>query len=99
MLSHIWSAIDRYVAHDPTVSAPAHRAGLDPTTFNRSKHFAAEGRPRWPSTGRIARILPAPQTDIERFIALDRQEGPRRPCRSLTSDDVEWMARIVWACQ
>lgn len=74
MLSHarIWGAIDRLAAaHDLTVSALARRAGLDPTTFNRSKRIAGDGRPRWPSTESIAKILAATKTDIEQFLAPD----------------------------
>ena len=60
MLSHdrIWQAIDRLAEeHDLTASGLARKAGLDPTTFNRSKRVAADGRPRWPSTESIAKIL------------------------------------------
>jgi phage repressor protein C with HTH and peptisase S24 domain len=81
VLSHarIWAAIDRLAAaHDLTVSALARRAGLDPTTFNRSKRIAGDGRPRWPSTESIAKILAATQTDIGHFLALDDDGGVRR---------------------
>ena len=47
MLSHadIWRAIDRLAADSGTSpSGLARRAGLDPTTFNRSKRLAAGGR-------------------------------------------------------
>lgn len=60
MLSHasIWKAIDRLAnQHDLSPSALAKRAGLDPTTFNPSKRFKADGKPRWPSTESIAKIL------------------------------------------
>jgi phage repressor protein C with HTH and peptisase S24 domain len=50
MLSHkkIWSAIDALAArrgHSPSGLAKA--AGLDPTTFNKSKRHGPEGRLRW----------------------------------------------------
>jgi len=88
VLSHarIWSAIDRLAAaHDLTASALARRAGLDPTTFNRSKRFAADGRPRWPSTESIAKILAATQTDFEQFLAADglRALDRRSPTREI----------------
>ena len=79
MLSHarIWAAIDRLAAnHGLTASALARRAGLDPTTFNRSKRIANDGRPRWPSTESIAKILTATQTDIEHFLAHDTGPAP-----------------------
>ncbi len=77
MLSHslIWAAIDRLAErHDMTPSGLARRAGLDPTTFNRSKRTAADGRQRWPSTESIAKILAATGSEINDFIAL-MQEG------------------------
>lgn len=82
MLSHarIWSAIDRLAAaHELTASALARRAGLDPTTFNRSKRFAADGRPRWPSTESIAKILAATQSNLEQFIAAEGPHAADRP--------------------
>jgi hypothetical protein len=60
MFSHanIWSAIDRLAArHGISPSALAKKAGLDPTTFNKSKRTSAEGKPRWPSTESISKIL------------------------------------------
>ena len=73
MLTHaqIWSAIDR-LAEQAGLSASglARRAGLDPTTFNKSKRMTAEGRARWPSTELIAKALTATGTPVEAFVAL-----------------------------
>jgi phage repressor protein C with HTH and peptisase S24 domain len=73
MLTHaqIWSAIDR-LAERASLSASglARRAGLDPTTFNKSKRMTAEGRARWPSTESIAKALAATATPIETFVTL-----------------------------
>lgn len=74
MLSHmrIWTAIDRLAEENElSASALARRAGLDPTTFNKSKRTSADGRPRWPSTESIAKILEATGTDIARFLGLE----------------------------
>lgn len=60
MLSHdqIWAVIDRLAERQMlSASALARKAGLDPTTFNKSKRISAEGRPRWPSTESLAKIL------------------------------------------
>ncbi len=73
MLSHarIWSAIDRLADRKRlSASGLARLAGLDPTTFNKSKRVAADGRPRWPSTESIAKILQATGTDIAGFLGL-----------------------------
>ncbi len=80
MLSHaaIWAAIDRLAAtHNLSTSALARRAGLDPTAFNRSKRISADGRPRWPSTESISKILAVTQTDIRQFLLSDEEKAPR----------------------
>ena len=49
--SRLWAAIDALAArHGLTASGLAKAAGLDPTTFNKSKRITAKGRPRWPNT-------------------------------------------------
>ncbi|HET8918521.1 MAG TPA: helix-turn-helix transcriptional regulator [Xanthobacteraceae bacterium] len=73
MLTHaqIWSAIDRLAARAGlTASGLARRAGLDPTTFNKSKRITAAGRARWPSTESIAKALAATETALEAFVGL-----------------------------
>ncbi len=81
MLSHarIWSAIDRLAErNDLTASGLARLAGLDPTTFNRSKRTANDGRPRWPSTESISKILEATRTDIAAFLGIASAPAQRR---------------------
>lgn len=73
MLSHerVWAAIDLLASkHDMSTSGLARRAGLDPTTFNESKRVAHGGRPRWPSTESIAKILDVTGARLEEFAAL-----------------------------
>jgi len=73
VLSHsqIWTAIDKLAERNElTASGLARRAGLDPTTFNRSKRVAADGRERWPSTESVAKILQATGTPIGDFLGL-----------------------------
>jgi phage repressor protein C with HTH and peptisase S24 domain len=80
MLSHpqIWSAVDRLAArYGFSASGLAKKAGLDPTTFNRSKRVTADGRPRWPSTESIAKILAATGASVEEFIALLDKKASR----------------------
>lgn len=60
MFTHqdIWQAIDKLAAEKGfSPSGLAKQAGLDPTTFNKSKRTSADGKPRWPSTESIAKIL------------------------------------------
>ena len=75
MLSHkrIWAAIDALAErNDLSPSGLAKRAGLDSTTFNKSKRFAADGRPRWPSTESLAKIMEATGSTLDEFMALVR---------------------------
>ncbi len=72
MLRHqdVWLAIDQLAAdHGFSPSGLARRAGLDPTTFNKSKRIARDGRPRWPSTESIAKILEATGATLADFVA------------------------------
>jgi phage repressor protein C with HTH and peptisase S24 domain len=73
MLTHaqIWNALDRLAArNNMTASALAKKAGLDPTTFNKSKRITPEGRSRWPSTESVAKALTATNTKVETFVTL-----------------------------
>ena len=69
--SQIWRAIDQ-VAERRGLSASglARAAGLDATTFNKSKRQAPDGKPRWPSTESVARALAAAETSWDEFAAL-----------------------------
>ena len=74
-LSHaqIWAAIDALAARSgTTASGLARSAGLDPTSFNRSKRISGENppRPRWPSTESVAKVLQATGASFADFAAL-----------------------------
>lgn len=67
----IWRGIDQLAAHNGlTPSGLAKRAGLDPTSFNPSKREGADGRPRWPTTESLARVLEAVDAGFDDFAAL-----------------------------
>ncbi|WP_424360885.1 S24 family peptidase [Methylocystis parvus] len=73
ILSHaqIWAALDALgERYGLTPSGLARKAGLDPTTFNRSKRETPEGRQRWPSTESIAKVLQATGASLDEFMAL-----------------------------
>jgi len=81
--SQVWTALDalaeRYAL---TASALARKAGLDATTFNRSKRQTAGGHLRWPSTESIAKVLEATGASLDEFTALlapNRSGGARHP--------------------
>ena len=71
MLTHdqIWNALDRLAERAGlSASALAKRAGLDPTTFNKSKRITPDGRERWPSTESVAKALAATGTSVDTFV-------------------------------
>ncbi len=72
MLRHaeIWAAIDGLAArHSLSPSGLAKRAGLDATTFNKSKRSTRDGKLRWPSTESVAKVLEATGATIGEFLA------------------------------
>lgn len=73
MLSHeqVWQGIDRLALRNQmSPSGLAKRAGLDPTTFNKSKRITKEGKLRWPSTESVAKVLDATRTPMRDFVRL-----------------------------
>ncbi len=86
MLTHkqIWTAIDALAAkHKLSASGLAKQAGLDPTTFNKSKRGTPNGKLRWPSTESISKILAATSSTLEEFVSLVSRDGggPIAPVR------------------
>ncbi len=82
MLTHkqVWEGIDRLAArHKLSASGLAKRAGLDPTTFNKSKRITKEGKPRWPSTESVAKVLDATGTSMREFVELMLGGTPGSP--------------------
>ena len=80
MLTHkqIWTAIDGLAARNGlSPSGLAKRAGLDPTTFNKSKRGNAEGKLRWPSTESLSKILAATHSSFDDFVALVENRGSK----------------------
>jgi phage repressor protein C with HTH and peptisase S24 domain len=73
MLRHqdVWRAIDRLATENGlSASALARRSGLDPTSFNKSKRVSRSGKPRWPTTESIAKILEATSKSMGHFVSL-----------------------------
>ncbi len=84
----IWSALDALgQRYGLTPSGLARKAGLDPTTFNRSKRVTPGGHQRWPSTESIAKVLQATGATLDEFMALVAANGGRggRHARPLIS--------------
>jgi phage repressor protein C with HTH and peptisase S24 domain len=73
MLTHdrIWAAIDQLAErYGMSASGLARKAGLDPTSFNRSKRTSPEGRDRWPSTESVAKVLKATGAGLDELLRL-----------------------------
>ncbi len=84
ILTHaqIWAALDALgERYGLSASGLARKAGLDPTTFNRSKRQGAGGHLRWPSTESIAKVLQATGASLDEFMTLVAARGAR-PTRS-----------------
>jgi len=79
MLTHgkIWTAIDALARrYGLSPSGLAKRAGLDATAFNPSKRVTGGGRPRWPTTESLAKVLVATGASIEEFMNLLDAKAP-----------------------
>lgn len=86
MLEHesVWRAIDRLAArYNLSPSGLARQAGLDPTTFNKSKRITKEGKQRWPSTESLAKVLNATGASLGEFVSLIEEREPGAAQRRL----------------
>lgn len=73
MFTHdqIWMAIDRLAeSRGFSPSGLARQSGLDPTAFNRSKRISPNGKPRWPSTESISKILAVTSSTMTDLFSL-----------------------------
>ncbi|MGB1077274.1 MAG: hypothetical protein ACPG05_03125 [Bdellovibrionales bacterium] len=92
MFTHeeIWTALDRLAtANNYSTSGLAKKAGLDPTTFNKSKRITADGKPRWPSTESIAKTLAAADATLVDLIGFIENTPTQTTSRSGPLDHFE----------
>ena len=89
----VWSAIDALAArHGLSPSGLARKAGLDATAFNPSKRHGNDGRPRWPSTESISKVLTATGETLDAFVGLAQRKektpsrGVKIPSRGIKTD-------------
>ena len=98
MLTHekIWVGIDRLAkAFGYSPSGLAKQAGLDPTSFNKSKRHSPDGKPRWPSTESIAKILAVTGATMNEFIGLIENKNAKHPGTMSREDIAQETARIL----
>lgn len=73
----IWVGLENLAhAKGLSLSALAQKAGLDPTSFNKSKRIGADGRKRWPSTESMNKVLKATNTTVFEFMEFAGQSIP-----------------------
>lgn len=73
----IWGAIDRLAKISGySASGLAIKAGLDPTSFNKSKRIQPNGKARWPSMESISKILAVTNTAMFDFVSMMESGTP-----------------------
>lgn len=91
MLKHedIWRAVDNLAAQNSfSPSGLARKAGLDPTTFNKSKRVTPQNKQRWPSTESIAKILHATDSTLSEFVNLIGEESAGLLAQKIPVQDI-----------
>ncbi len=69
--NEIWRGIDALAQNKGmSVSGLAGKAGLNSTTFNKSKRVGADGKKRWPSTESVNKVLEATGTTMDEFMSF-----------------------------
>lgn len=75
---NVWDAVDKLAKkHGLSPSGLAKLAGLDATTFNKSKRMRPDGKKRWPSLDSINRLLEIFNISFEQFYALSAGEDDK----------------------
>ena len=78
--SEIWNGIEHLAeSQGLSLSALAIKAGLDPTSFNKSKRVGLDGRKRWPSTESMNKLLQATNTSLFEFMELAGEPYQPKP--------------------
>ena len=81
MVKHrdIWAALDALAEqHGLSTSGLAKKAGLDSTSFNKSKRSSPNAKLRWPSMESIAKVLEATGTSMSEFTRVIEGEDLRQ---------------------
>ena len=78
--SELWDGIQNLAASKSiSCSRLAVISGLDPTTFNRSRHKTKYGQDRWPTTQTISRIMDATGISLAEFAEFLPSDTHVRP--------------------
>ncbi|MFQ6759840.1 MAG: helix-turn-helix domain-containing protein [Alphaproteobacteria bacterium] len=72
----LWHAIDILAKNNNfSASGLARAAGLDPTTFNKSKRKSKYGQPRWLSFDTLGKVLRTTNTSLSEFASYIKNAG------------------------
>lgn len=78
----IWHGIEQLAQRQGiSLSALATKAGLDPTSFNKSKRLSPDGRKRWPSTESMNKLFEATNITIYEFMEMANEISIPTPKR------------------
>lgn len=94
MFTHdqIWYGIDQLASsRGLSPSGLAKRAGLDPTSFNKSKRVSPDGKPRWPSTESLAKVLSVTDATMSELIGMI-DFLPSSPLSKTAKTDIAYIA-------
>lgn len=63
-----WAALEELAElRGLSMSGMARQAGLDPTSFNKSKRMSPRNLPKWPRTDSLFRVLVITETSLGEF--------------------------------
>lgn len=78
---NVWNAVDKLAtSRGLSPSGLAKLAGLDATTFNKSKRIRPDGKNRWPSLDSINKLLDVCSISFEQFYNLSDSEEEKEGC-------------------
>lgn len=81
---NIWDAVDKLAeVNGLSPSGLAKKAGLDSTTFNKSKRVRTDGKNRFPSLDSIYKITSACNVSFDDFMAMTENEVKIEPSNSI----------------
>lgn len=95
--NNVWDAVDKLAEKlGISPSGLARKAGLDATTFNKSKRVRPDGKNRWPSLDSISKILEVSGLTFEQFYHLssendDTNELPLVPFAKFSKFNFEFI--------
>ena len=96
--SDIWHGVDTLASSQGySASGLAKKAGLDPTSFNKSKRFNPDGKARWPSTESISKILDVTDMTMADFSQMIKQnaKAPKAIGKARRKEIAEVAAKIL----